>query len=112
MRMDQILEALQAGLLTLDEAKTQLAQVKIQRELPPITFKIAEKSGQPSVYGMRQQYPVTVTLKGWRKFLEKTDDFRKWLNENEAAILKAEEKGRENAKKDGKPDAEAADEAA
>jgi hypothetical protein len=82
MNKDEILEKLGAGELSVDEAKTLMAQSEPKRG--SLYCKVSEK-GAVSVYGL-QRMPVTLYMEQWARLLDFGDEIRTFIKENDAKL--------------------------
>ena len=74
MTNQAILEAVQAGTMSVEDAKSQLAPVR------PLYPKVSEK-GALSVYGL-QRMPVTLYVEQWDRLLNFADNLRAFIKTN------------------------------
>ena len=75
---------------TYEELKAQLEALKTQPGKKPgdVTLKVSEK-GAVSVYGLGR-FPVTLYQEQWLKLLERADDIRAFIAQNEEKLKKKE----------------------
>ena len=59
-------------------------RVKTAAQTRPLSMKVSEK-GALSIYGMGR-FPVTLYKEQWLKLLSISDDIRKFIKENDAAL--------------------------
>lgn len=78
-----------------DELLAELARLKAENEAlkkpaarGSITFKVSDK-GAVSVYGLGR-FPVTLYKEQWEKLMERTEDLRKFIADNDAQLKKKE----------------------
>jgi hypothetical protein len=72
---------------TYDELKARLAELEKQgggKRSGNLEFKVSEK-GAVSVYGMGR-FPVTLYYEQWTRLLERSDDLRKFMEENKSRL--------------------------
>jgi hypothetical protein len=82
MNKDEILEKVAAGELSVDQAKTLLAQTEPKRG--SLYCKVSEK-GAVSVYGL-QRMPVTLYMEQWVRLLDYGDEIRTFIKDNESKL--------------------------
>jgi hypothetical protein len=82
MNKDEILEKVAAGEISVEEAKTLLAESEPKRG--SLYCKVSEK-GAVSVYGL-QRMPVTLYLEQWGRLLDFGDEIRKFIKENDSKL--------------------------
>jgi hypothetical protein len=82
MNKDEILEKVAAGEISVDEAKTLLAQTEPKRG--SLYCKVSEK-GAVSVYGL-QRMPVTLYMEQWGRLLDFGDEIRTFIKDNESKL--------------------------
>ena len=82
MNKDEILEKVAAGEISVDEAKTLLAQSEPKRG--SLYCKVSEK-GAVSVYGL-QRMPVTLYMEQWGRLLDFGDEVRTFIKDNESKL--------------------------
>jgi hypothetical protein len=82
MNKDEILEKVASGELSVDEAKTLMAQAEPKRG--SLYCKVSEK-GAVSVYGL-QRMPVTLYMEQWGRLLDFGDEIRKFIKDNESKL--------------------------
>ena len=82
MNKDEILEKVAAGEISVDEAKTLLAQSEPKRG--SLYCKVSEK-GAVSVYGL-QRMPVTLYMEQWGRLLDFGDEIRTFIKDNESKL--------------------------
>jgi hypothetical protein len=75
---------------TYEELKAQLEALKTQQGKKPgdVTLKVSEK-GAVSVYGLGR-FPVTLYQEQWLKLLDRADDIRAFIAQNEDKLKKKE----------------------
>jgi hypothetical protein len=86
MNKDEILEKLAAGELSVDEAKSLIAETEPKRGA--LYCKVSEK-GAVSVYGL-QRMPVTLYMEQWQRLLDYGEEVRKFIKENESKLKRKE----------------------
>jgi hypothetical protein len=89
MNKDEILAAVAAGDLAVEEASKLLGQL----EAPPrgrLYCKVSQK-GAVSVYGL-QRMPVTLYVEQWQRLLDFGDEIRKFIGEHEGEVKRKEPK--------------------
>jgi hypothetical protein len=86
MNKDEILEKLAAGQLSVEEAKSLIAETEPKRG--SLYCKVSEK-GAVSVYGL-QRMPVTLYMEQWGRLLDFGDEIRKFIKENESKLKRKE----------------------
>jgi hypothetical protein len=82
MNKDEILEKVAAGEISVDEAKTLLAQTEPKRG--SLYCKVSEK-GAVSVYGL-QRMPVTLYMEQWGRLLDFGNEIRTFIKDNESKL--------------------------
>jgi hypothetical protein len=82
MNKDEILEKVAAGEISVEQAKTLLAESEPKRG--SLYCKVSEK-GAVSVYGL-QRMPVTLYLEQWGRLLDFGDEIRKFIKENDSKL--------------------------
>ena len=86
MNKDEILEKLAAGQLSVEEAKSLIAETEPKRG--SLYCKVSEK-GAVSVYGL-QRMPVTLYMEQWGRLLDFGDEIRTFVKENESKLKRKE----------------------
>jgi hypothetical protein len=86
MNKDEILEKLAAGQLSVDEAKSLIAETEPRRG--SLYCKVSEK-GAVSVYGL-QRMPVTLYMEQWGRLLDFGEEIRTFIKENESKLKRKE----------------------
>jgi hypothetical protein len=86
MNKDEILEKLAAGELSVDEAKSLIAETEPKRGT--LYCKVSEK-GAVSVYGL-QRMPVTLYMEQWQRLLDFGDEIRRFIDENQSKLKRKE----------------------
>jgi hypothetical protein len=82
--------------MTDEDLKAEVERLRAENERlkqprgGPMSMKVSEK-GAVSVYGLGR-FPVTLYKEQWLKLLDKTDEIRAFIKENEARL---KTKGRE-----------------
>ncbi|MBI4903535.1 MAG: hypothetical protein HY820_07870 [Acidobacteria bacterium] len=78
-----------------DELLAELARLKAENEAlkkpaarGSITFKVSDK-GAVSVYGLGR-FPVTLYKEQWEKLLERSEELRKFIADNDSQLKKKE----------------------
>ena len=82
--MSEDSENLKAELVRLKAENEQLKKTTTKREPPRFTLKVSEKGGL-SVYGLGR-FPVTLYKEQWTKLLDKADEIRNFIKENESLL--------------------------
>jgi hypothetical protein len=82
MNKDEILEKVAAGEISVEQAKTLLAESEPKRG--SLYCKVSEK-GAVSVYGL-QRMPVTLYLEQWGRLLDFGDEIRSFIKENDSKL--------------------------
>jgi ABC-type enterochelin transport system substrate-binding protein len=70
----------------LARLQAEIARMKTENEnlkkgTKPVSFKVSEK-GAVSVYGLNARFPVTLYKDQWHRLFEKTEDLKKFIEEN------------------------------
>ena len=69
----------------LERLRAENEKLKTQKKKnSEITFKVSQK-GAVSVYGMGR-FPVTLYKEQWERLLERTEDIKEFIKENEADL--------------------------
>jgi len=68
----------------LDKLKAENAALKTSKRSGELSFKVSQK-GAVSVYGMGR-FPVTLYKEQWLRLLEKTEDIREFIKENDSQL--------------------------
>ncbi len=78
-----------------DELLAELARLKAENESlkrpatrGSVTFKVSDK-GAVSVYGLGR-FPVTLYKEQWEKLLERSEELRKFIADNDSQLKKKE----------------------
>lgn len=82
MTREEILQKLQAGELSVEDASKQLNELDAPKR--GLYCKVSEK-GAISVYGL-QRMPVTLYVEQWQRLLEFADDLKRFMQENDAKL--------------------------
>jgi hypothetical protein len=82
MTKDEILEKVASGELSVDEAKSMMADS--ERKRGTLYCKVSEK-GAVSVYGL-QRMPVTLYMEQWGRLLDFGDEIRQFITDNESKL--------------------------
>jgi len=89
MTEEQILEKVQAGELTIAEAKVVLAKLQAEKgKAAPgaLECRVAQ-SGGISVYGLGR-FPVTLYVEQWERLLAFADEIRRFAKEHDSELKK------------------------
>jgi hypothetical protein len=86
MTREEILQKLQAGELSVEDASKQLNELDAPKR--GLYCKVSEK-GAISVYGL-QRMPVTLYVEQWQRLLEFSDDLKRFMQENDAKLKRKE----------------------
>ena len=86
MTREEILQKLQAGELSVEDASKQLNELDAPKR--GLYCKVSEK-GAVSVYGL-QRMPVTLYVEQWQRLLEFADDLKRFMQENDARLKRKE----------------------
>lgn len=86
MTREEILQKLQAGELSVEDASKQLNELDAPKR--GLYCKVSEK-GAISVYGL-QRMPVTLYVEQWQRLLEFADDLKRFMQENDAKLKRKE----------------------
>lgn len=83
MTVNQVLEALKAGTISIEEASKLLPS----NEGPArsLSCKVSEK-GAVSVYGLQARFPVTLYKDQWIKLLNFADELKTFMETNKAKL--------------------------
>ncbi len=73
-----------ALLAELEKLRSENADLKKAPSKGTISFKVSEKGGL-SVYGLGR-FPVTLYKEQWTKLLDRSDDIRKFMADNDANL--------------------------
>lgn len=82
MTQSEVLAAVAAGKLSVDDATAQLSTLKASTSR--ISYKVSEKGGL-SVYGL-QRWPITLYREQWEKLLAKADEIRAFIKANSKTL--------------------------
>jgi hypothetical protein len=69
---------------TYEELKAKLAELEAKQRGGGVTFKVSDKGGV-SVYGLGR-FPVTLYYEQWIWLLDKSQELRKFLEENKGKL--------------------------
>ena len=83
MKKEEILAQLAKGEITVEQATQMLSDVE-QTRRGTLYCKVSPK-GALSVYGL-QRMPVTLYVEQWNRLLDFSDEIRKFITENDAAL--------------------------
>ena len=75
--------------VTIESLQAELAAAKAKLEAKnnrPLTFKVAEKSGGVSVYGLNARYPITLYRNQMEKLLDAAPEIRAFIKANESKL--------------------------
>ena len=75
-------------LAELERLKAENESLKKPVARGTVTFKVSDK-GAVSVYGLGR-FPVTLYKEQWEKLMDRTDDLRKFIADNDASLKKKE----------------------
>ncbi len=68
----------------IERLKSENQELKEKKKNKDLTFKVSAK-GAVSVYGMGR-FPVTLYKEQWERLLERTEDIKVFIKENEADL--------------------------
>ena len=68
----------------IERLKAENANLKETKKNRDLTFKVSQK-GAVSVYGMGR-FPVTLYKEQWERLLEKSEDIKEFIKENEGSL--------------------------
>ncbi len=76
---------------TYEELQQQLDAMKAKAaQASKITFKVSDKTGALSVYGLNSRFPVTLYKSQWERLIGHMDELKAFIAAN-AATLKTKE---------------------
>jgi len=75
-------------LAELERLKAENESLKKPAARGTVTFKVSDK-GAVSVYGLGR-FPVTLYKEQWEKLMEKSEELRKFIADNDASLKKKE----------------------
>lgn len=82
MSIDQVLEAVKSGKLSIEEASKLLPS---NAPTGKLSFKVSEK-GAVSVYGLQARFPVTLYGDQWARLIAQVPELEKFIADNKSKL--------------------------